>query len=514
MALMDKKEQARQIAKAFKRVTANNDAVQSQKLLYEVAPEIEKRYGKEAVEAMQATITPPNRSAGQWVKDQLNLGEPSETQRLLNLQAEHNNTAKALSRSEYGSTTAYTTQPTIQNTYTTPNYYDYANKRNDDFIWVLSWLLFIGFFALIFFILRWILSFSAQKTVEKIKKNKKFSEISFIEKEIKRLKRWRENINIIGIVSGIVIGWIFPLSILNTILILVCFNFYYSRTIKKLEQLKQNTNATPVDLPKNKPTTPVKQAVQTQKEANQKYIIRREHTDSEPTPQPEKTTPQYSPQRQQAENFRESLNRKWEIDQERHQAELDRYLNKNHSASEIGKIYERQIGYMFEQKGYSVVYQGILRGVEDEGIDLIARKDNQILLIQTKNWSEKHTIRENQINQFKGSADLFVAEHNKAGIQWAYVFISSQPVSERAAQVAKQHRIKLIVQPLSKGFPMIKCKVNRREKTRLYHLPTDQQYDKIVIRPENGDCYAHTIFEAEFKGFERRAYRWRGVKET
>lgn len=453
---------------------------------------------------------------------------------MLNLQAEHNNTAKALSRSEYGSTTAYTTQPTIQNTYTTPNYYDYANKRNDDFIWVLSWLLFIGFFALIFFILRWILSFSAQKTVEKIKKNKKFGEISSIEKEIKRLKRWRENTNIIGIVSGIVIGWIFPLSILNTILILVCSNFYYSRTIKKLEQLKQNTNATPVDLPKNQPTTTVKQAAQTQKEANQKYIIRREHTDSEPidTPASEPSTAietvsnpkidrissaglaELRSKQEQAENFRESLNRKWEIDQERHQAELDHYLNKNHSASEIGKIYERQIGYMFEQKGYSVVYQGILRGVEDEGIDLIARKDNQILLIQTKNWSEKHTIRENQINQFKGSADLFVAEHNKAGIQWAYVFISSQPVSERAAQVAKQHRIKLIVQPLSKGFPMIKCKVNRREKTRLYHLPTDQQYDKIVIRPENGDCYAHTIFEAEFKGFERRAYRWRGVKET
>lgn len=64
MPLIDKKEQARQIAEAFKRVTANNDAVQSQKLLYEVTPEIEKRYGKEAVEAMQATITPPNRSTG------------------------------------------------------------------------------------------------------------------------------------------------------------------------------------------------------------------------------------------------------------------------------------------------------------------------------------------------------------------------------------------------------------------------------------------------------------------
>ena len=51
---------------------------------------------------------------------------------------------------------------------------------------------------------------------------------------------------------------------------------------------------------------------------------------------------------------------------------------------------------------------------------------------------------------------------------------------------------------------MIKCN-NAHNGEKIYHLPFDQQYDKIKIR-EN-DLYVQTVIEAEELGY-RRAKRW------
>ena len=56
-------------------------------------------------------------------------------------------------------------------------------------------------------------------------------------------------------------------------------------------------------------------------------------------------------------------------------------------------------------------------------------------------------------------------------------------------------------------YPLIKCNINRTTKERIYHLPFDQQYDRVVISPNSEECYAWTVQEAEDKGF-RRAWRW------
>ena len=55
---------------------------------------------------------------------------------------------------------------------------------------------------------------------------------------------------------------------------------------------------------------------------------------------------------------------------------------------------------------------------------------------------------------------------------------------------------------------MIKCNINTNTEERIYHLPFDQQYDKIKI-DKPGEFYAMTVKEAEEKGF-RRAKRWLG----
>ena len=56
---------------------------------------------------------------------------------------------------------------------------------------------------------------------------------------------------------------------------------------------------------------------------------------------------------------------------------------------------------------------------------------------------------------------------------------------------------------------MIKCNINQGSKERIYHLPFDQQYDRIKIVLSLGECYAPNVAEAERLGF-RRAYRFAG----
>ncbi|QKF91759.1 restriction endonuclease [Campylobacter sp. CCUG 57310] len=51
-----------------------------------------------------------------------------------------------------------------------------------------------------------------------------------------------------------------------------------------------------------------------------------------------------------------------------------------------GKEYEYYILNFFKEKEYKVYPKGYIEGKKDEGIDLIAHKTNEILLIQCKNW--------------------------------------------------------------------------------------------------------------------------------
>jgi hypothetical protein len=69
---------------------------------------------------------------------------------------------------------------------------------------------------------------------------------------------------------------------------------------------------------------------------------------------------------------REAVSKKKMSKQELFQKALDRYWQKQKSNWEIGRDYERYVGYLYEVQGYSVYYQGIIEGFEDLGRDLIA----------------------------------------------------------------------------------------------------------------------------------------------
>lgn len=201
----------------------------------------------------------------------------------------------------------------------------------------------------------------------------------------------------------------------------------------------------------------------------------------------------------------------------RNQLALDRYLQKHHNKAGIGRFYERYLGYLYEKDGWDVEYIGIFKGFEDMGRDLICKRGNEVKIIQAKCWSAEKLIHEKHIFQLFGTVQLYLMERSKNDLFKPVVtpiFTTTTALSDVAKKAAKWLNISVQENfELSKSYAMIKCNINQSTGKRIYHLPMDQQYDKVKIVPELGECYATTVSEAESLGF-RRAYRYRPNAQT
>jgi hypothetical protein len=215
--------------------------------------------------------------------------------------------------------------------------------------------------------------------------------------------------------------------------------------------------------------------------------------------------------------------------QEIFQRAIDRYWQKRKSPWELGRDYERYVGYLYEKQGYSVYYQGIIEGLEDLGRDLIAKKGNEIAVIQCKYWSQYKTIHEKHICQLFGTTLKYWIEHqkslnNKLKKQKELfpelikqniikgVFITSTTLSKTAHEFADALGIIIKEKNPFEEYPSIKCNISYTTGEKIYHLPFDQQYDRTTIEQERNERYVKTVAEAEQLGF-RRAFRWKGFKE-
>lgn len=188
---------------------------------------------------------------------------------------------------------------------------------------------------------------------------------------------------------------------------------------------------------------------------------------------------------------------------EKYQRALDRYKNRHKSDWEVGIEYERFVGYQYEAQGYRVDYHGALMGKQDMGRDLIAIKGNERLAIQCKRWASEKEIHENHIFQLYGSAVQLTVE---SGEKYTPVFITTTKLSEVAKKCADYLSISVAENYAYKDYPMIKCNISSSGE-KIYHLPFDQQYDRVRIIPGSGETYTSTVAEAERLGF-RRAFRW------
>ena len=194
----------------------------------------------------------------------------------------------------------------------------------------------------------------------------------------------------------------------------------------------------------------------------------------------------------------------------KNQLALDRYLNKTHTKLEIGRFYERYIGYLYEQEDWIVKFFGIIEGFDDLGRDLVCKKGNEIHIVQTKNWSKYKIIREKYLYQhFATTMHYKLQEKLSKKIKVKPIFYATIDFSDMAKKVSKALNIQIKTEKLKKDYPMIKCNINPSTKEKIYHLPFDQQYDKVIIGNNPGELYVKTVAEATKKGF-RRAFRYRG----
>ena len=193
---------------------------------------------------------------------------------------------------------------------------------------------------------------------------------------------------------------------------------------------------------------------------------------------------------------------------EKFQLALERYHSRPKSAWEIGRDYERQIGYQYEVSGWRVEYHGALQGLEDLGRDLICQRGQEVVIIQCKCWKEDREIRERHVFQLYGTSVLRRLEIENQGFNVKPLFITTGRLSEVAAKAAKALGVE-VFKIARCDYPLIKCNVNAATRERIYHLPFDQQYDRIVIGDQPGEKYVSTVAEAERLGF-RRAFRWTG----
>lgn len=189
------------------------------------------------------------------------------------------------------------------------------------------------------------------------------------------------------------------------------------------------------------------------------------------------------------------------------QRALDHYNNRKKSNWQLGIEYERYIGYLLEQKGYKVRYFGATEGRADMGRDLIAENKEQILIVQCKRWSKDKTIHENHIFQLYGTTVL-QRLHTPSNKGVLGVFVTTTSLSPLAGMCANYLGLKTYAHVPLEPYPQIKCNISNTGE-RIYHLPFDQQYDRTMLNPADGDMYVSTVLQAEAKGF-RRAYRWHG----
>lgn len=187
---------------------------------------------------------------------------------------------------------------------------------------------------------------------------------------------------------------------------------------------------------------------------------------------------------------------------EKYQLSLDRYKKSNKTKWQIGRDFERYIGYQYEIKGYKVIYNGAKEGLEDLGRDLIALNKNEILIIQCKYWSENKTIHEKHIFQLYGTTLLKQLENKQKNVKG--IFICTNKLSNKAKEIANILNIEILENcEFNKNYPCIKCNISKSTGEKIYHLPFDQQYDNIDIELSKGEKYVSTIKEAEDLGFRR-----------
>lgn len=111
--------------------------------------------------------------------------------------------------------------------------------------------------------------------------------------------------------------------------------------------------------------------------------------------------------------------------------EKKEYAIRQRKNKQIGDDYEAYIAKYYRSLGYTVIERGKTMGYADEGIDLIAENQNEINLIQCKNW--KRRITHKDIKVFLHDTDKYINK-NKINKKIELLYIASNDTFDAGAK--------------------------------------------------------------------------------
>ncbi|QKF65293.1 hypothetical protein [Campylobacter corcagiensis] len=184
---------------------------------------------------------------------------------------------------------------------------------------------------------------------------------------------------------------------------------------------------------------------------------------------------------------------------------LNIYKNKqNLSYDEIGKRYERYVGWYFEwvdMPRKKVTYRGILEGKNDLGVDLVVEPSyDKAILVQCKMWNQEKDMRYDILAKLHMARDLYRQQYPHKKEIKLMLIIQNDNLDEKSREICKRLRIEYNPNiKYNDEYPMVKCNL----ESKIYHLPDDPLYDKIHMHKSTRK-YVATIKEAEALGCRRQ----------
>lgn len=179
---------------------------------------------------------------------------------------------------------------------------------------------------------------------------------------------------------------------------------------------------------------------------------------------------------------------------------------------EIGRDYERFVGYCHELENWEVRYSGIIHGMADRGRDLICHRDSEVLIVQCKCWASTTEIDLESVQKLHLTTERYAEMANPRNQLWldlelpqrlqiSALLVTSTRLSKDAQTFAKAHRIEVRDRFFLKPYPKVKCVC----REGFYYLEHDLAYDSVKIRIAEGDGYVATEEEARQLGYSPAA---------
>jgi len=108
-----------------------------------------------------------------------------------------------------------------------------------------------------------------------------------------------------------------------------------------------------------------------------------------------------------------------------------------------GAEYEKKVKKYYESKSYLIDERGLKKGYEDGGIDLVGYGNNEILLIQCKNWNHNNSFKigEKEVREFYGACNFYIEDKNISdkNIICIYIIPNKELLTNRAISLFKKH---------------------------------------------------------------------------